>query len=180
MSPKPIMRSLIDFFLKEIIIFPHYLLWCHSRSIAAYRYESHLIMSSFHTPHLHIHHRMRKLAGQPDTSEHHIGLLMHEFPDRMLSCIPVRSLIGRIYVQHPHILLFQRVAKDIVRFHLTFCPDLLKRRNPVSLEHFVGNVAAEFLINDIDLLLAYLHSSSRSCPVTKKASEKLPISAMST
>ena len=89
-------------------------------------------------------------------------------------------LIGRIYIQHPHILLFQRVAKDIVRFHLTFCPDLLKRRNPVSLEHFVGNVAAEFLINDIDLLLAYLYASSCSGPVTKKASEKLPISAMST
>ena len=90
MSPKPIMRSLIDFFLKEIIIFPHYLLWRHSRSIAAYRYESHLIMSSFHTPHLHIHHRMRKLACDTHATKHDIGLLMHEFPDRMLSSTATR------------------------------------------------------------------------------------------
>ena len=136
------MRSLIDFFLKEIIIFPHYLLWCHSRSIAAYRYESHLIMSSFHTPHLHIHHRMRKLAGQPDTSEHHIGLLMHEFSYRMLAGLPVRSLVSRINIHAPLILMSHCISQNIRRLHLTLCPDYFQRSHSVMLEHLIKNVAA--------------------------------------
>ena len=113
MTPQPIVRSLIYLFLKEIVISSYYLIRGHGRRITAYRDEAHLITSSLHLLHLHIHHRMRKLAGDAHATGHRIGLLMHELPYRMLAGLPVRSLISRINIHALLILMSHCISQNI-------------------------------------------------------------------